>query len=410
MLVLLTTCADGFVVPSPMRFGGAAIARGGRGAAFAAAPPPPRAARPTSVVAMMSEASSSSSLAPMGAPGLAKAYGVAGVASVASWLAISYVALSRHPVASVNAACGLRHNLLTGGQALAFPLPLLWAVTSALRAAAKSPAGWDRLQSATYRRLNLGVAACSLWTAAAVLFCPTFSVGYDLFPSLAFRGATATAHVATAALALFVWARSVAPLVDAELKSELAPGGVSPIDAGNLVLSRLTRGLVGSLWSLAPQRGAAFLDDPDRPDRGAAGLWSFAAAGLLAFAVAPQLTKFPLATVPTILGKRLSRAASGFTLLGAVACYCLKDAAERGRLGASTFVTLRRGLAIGSAGHLLLVAAKLTGVDGGGLLLPGSGLWEFYPSMMAAPKALAASIIIHATVCFAALMPTPKKE
>ena len=33
----------------------------------------------------------------------------------------------------------------------------------------------------------------------------------------------------------FVWARSVAPLVDAELKSELAPGGVSPIDAGNLV-------------------------------------------------------------------------------------------------------------------------------------------------------------------------------
>eukprot|EP00961_Rhodomonas_salina_P280719 3792003-Rhodomonas_salina.1 len=190
--------------------------------------------------------------------GVATGYAVTGLISAATWLAVSYVALSFHPNPAVNAACGFRHNALTMAQAWALPLPVGWAVFKALHSAAN--VGWDRLSSATYRRLNLGVAACSLWMAAAVAFGPAFAVGYDLFTPALKIGA-ASLHTATAAFALYVWARTV---------------------RGNL-LGRLVRGVVGSLWALGPQRSS---DDPDKPDGGAA-LFAFATAGLLVFAVRP---------------------------------------------------------------------------------------------------------------------------
>lgn len=78
--------------------------------------------------------------------------------------------------------------------------------------------------------------------------------------------------------------------------------------------------------------------------------------------------------------------------------YCLKDAADRG----ISSKILRRGLGWGSALHLVLIALKLIGVDDGGLLLPGRGLWEVYPAMLAVPFATATSLMLHGLVCFAA--------
>jgi len=322
-----------------------------------------------------------------GLPGLSKLYGAAGLASAAAWSTCSLIALSTHPVASINAACGLRHNVLTIAQALALPLPLAWAVTSALRSAAS--VGWGRLRSATYRRLNLGLAAASAWMAAAAYWQPAFAYGYDMFPLPLKLGATAV-HGCTAVLCLGAWVRSV-----------------EPTSSGHY-LPRIVRGLAGSVACLAPKAAS---DDPDAA-AGRDGRNEYALTTLLFawFAVLPVVSPFPLATVPAILGKRMSRAYSGWTWLAATVCYVLKDAAERGRISASTFITLRRGLAAGTAAHLAVVGLKLAGVDGGGLLLPGRGLWQFYANAMAVPFAAGVSVAMHGLACFVACTPVQEAD
>lgn len=147
------------------------------------------------------------------------------------------------------------------------------------------------------------------------------------------------------------------------------------------------------------------MDDPDS-SAGSDGRneYAVACALFLWFAVMPNVVGFPLATVPTILGRCLSRAASAWTLLAAVVAYVLKDASQRGRIhSGTTFRYLRYGMIASSGAHLLLIALKLGGIDGG-----RAALSKFYPGAFACPKAALASLVMHCLVVFAALTPPAK--
>ena len=154
--------------------------------------------------------------------------------------------------------------------------------------------------------------------------CPPHA---DDMYSPALKFCATASHALTGLLCVGVWAKTVEPY------------------CGHYV-PRIIRGLVGSMMKLVPTNPS---DDPDAvAGRDGRNIFALCAALFTWFAVLPVVSPFPMATVPAILGKRLSRAASGWTFLGAVVAYSLKDAAERGRLSASTFRTLRKGMAMGA--------------------------------------------------------------
>jgi hypothetical protein len=312
---------------------------------------------------------------------LACAYNVAKIASALAWTATAYIALSFHPDPRFK-DCTLRHNILTMSQAYAFPLPVLCACFDALRISAKK----GKLQSATARHLSLAVSVASFWLAAAMAFAPQFSFGYDLYgPS--HKVVTTTVHALSGLFTMGVLLLSSTP-------------------------GQIFRELVDSLWKLGPKKSKSSGTDSFVKN---SSLLATSSIGLLWFTVLPIVSPYPLATIPTILGKRLSRPASAFTLLGSVMAYCLKEGIDSVPTTACTSQSthkgdsndddlsriLNRGLAIGSGSHLLLIALKLIGVDGGGWIFPGRGLWEVYPAMMSVPFATGVSMLIHAVLCLA---------
>mmetsp|Transcript_30542 Transcript_30542/g.55386 ORF Transcript_30542/g.55386 Transcript_30542/m.55386 type:complete len:398 (+) Transcript_30542:72-1265(+) len=290
-------------------------------------------------------------------------YTFTGILSALAWIITAYVALSFHPDPKF-ADCTLRHNVLTMSQAFAFPLPVAWASFEALRKGTKNN---HTLKGRTSRRLNLAVAAASFWLAASSAFPPAFAFGYDLY-SFQHKVAASIIHAVTGTFALVLALRSTS-------------------------VGHILRGLMNSLWNFGPTSGQRN-----------SSLYATGAAGLLYFTIQPIVSPYPLATIPTILGKRLSRPASAFTLLGAVIAYCLKEERNTDDDDDSIIrTTLRRGLAWGTAAHLCLIFMKIIGVDGGGLIFRGRGLWEVYPAMVNVPFAAGVSFAVHAVLCFGAL-------
>ena len=293
----------------------------------------------------------------------------------------SITALSYHPDPKF-ADCTLRHNILTMSQAFAFQLPVGHAAISTL----SSPD--STITSTVRRRLNLAVAVASIWLASSAAFASKFAFGYDLY-TWKLKAFASGIHATNGLLAIFAWANSFDTSTTMTISS---------------CLSRVIRGSIGSLWNIGPSKPCSDPDSPQLISNNNASAWGLCTAGLLWFTILPIVSPYPLATVPTILGKRLSRPSSAFTFLSAVSAFCLKESAESGAEDNQTQIQrLRKGLMIGSSLHLLLIMLKLIGVDGGGLLIPGRGLWEVYPAMLAVPFATASSLIVHALICFAAL-------
>jgi hypothetical protein len=303
---------------------------------------------------------------------ISNTYRITGTLSAIAWITTAYDALSFHPDPKF-ADCSLRHNLLTMSQAFAFPLPVGWASFHALSNSALD----CTLGSTTSQRLNTGIAVASFWLAASVAYPPMFAFGYDLY-SYRHKIIAATIHAMTGIFALKMTSMSI-----------------------NIV--QFVRGILDSLWKFGPDFNSGLAHRNS-------SAYATGSLGLLYFTIQPIVSPFPLATIPTILGKRLSRPASAFNLLGSIVAYCLKDKITHGSEltngikiseEKSNRNILRNGLAFGSAAHLFLILLKIIGMDGGGLIFPGRGLWEVYPAMISVPFAAGVSIIMHAILCFA---------
>ena len=269
-------------------------------------------------------------------------------------------------------------------QAFAFQLPVGYATISTVTSPSSTKRG-----VAIKRRLNLAIAVASMWLASSAAFASKFAFGYDLY-TWRLKLFAAGVHTTNGLLSLTAWRKT--------------------FDTNRMTISscasRIIRGAIGSIWNIGPSKPCSDPDSSQLKSNNNASIWGLCTAGLLWFTILPIVSPYPLATVPTILGKRLSRPASAFTFLGAICAFCLKESAETEATANEDdkqITNLRKGLMIGSSLHLLLLTLKLIGVDGGGLLIPGRGLWEVYPAMLAVPFATASSMAIHALVCFASL-------
>lgn len=313
-------------------------------------------------------------------PVVTQAVVATGMATAACWMVVSCQLLSFHPEFVASTAW---HNVLTAAQALGFALPLWTGLVTTLAMAAQR-GGWRALEQVQMRRLNLAALALNIWLACVVrYYYPHFGFGLDLLPHH-WGKRLSVLHVLAAGVSWGIWKATVRAMEIYETP-----------------LVRTARGVLADVCKVAPtQRGG----------NTTAPLFATATVGFAVNTVLPLIAPYPLATVPSILGKRLARPMAGFYALATVASFVLKQAADgdeqqddnnEDKLSPSllpSLTPLRRGLWIASAAHVVLLVAKVAGVDGGGLWLPGAGLVQNYPALCAVPVAAALSLIPHVAV------------
>ena len=298
-----------------------------------------------------------------------------GIATALSWTAIAVQVLSFHPDFVASTAW---HNALTIAQALVFPLPLWTGVIFTLAITAQQ-GGWKAMEQDAARRFNLAVLFVSVWLAVVVRSYPRFAFGLDL---LRHGKRLSVIHMMAAGVSWGVW-----------------KAAVEATEIYETPIFRTIKGLLVDIWKVAPVKKQSSVSS----------LWATATVGFAACTLLPLVATYPLATLPSILGKRLCRPVAAFYALATVVSFVLKQSADnddddddkdgdRSTVSSSFLAPARRGLWIASAAHVALLAAKVAGVDGGGLWLPGPGLSQNYPALCRFPVAATLSLLPHVAV------------
>ena len=289
-------------------------------------------ALPSAVASLSMRAPSPLPQSILQAPRLPAAYGGCGYASGAVWTSCAVASLATYKPHRI------LHNAMGVAQA-SVVLPLIYAVSATL-------VGAERRGEPESRRLTLAWAAASAWSAVCVR-CS------ERLTRAVVRGA---AHPVTYPPLL----AASAVLVHAWVAVECFRGWRR----------------AASTEPLAP---AARLSTV------AASEAAVAAAAFAAFALGALVAPFPLATLPSTLGKRMARAFGPWALLWAAACAELRGA------DAASALPLRRGLGLAAAAHLGLAAVR-----------PFADGLHLYPAAMQVRRAWLASLLPFLLVADAA--------
>ena len=135
----------------------------------------------------------------------------------------------------------------------------------------------------------------------------------------------------------------------------------------------------------APRCSAARPTSPNTKRNLQSTVWCGVAAAFAGWAIIAAVAPFPLATLPTMLGRRLSRAFGAFSVLYAAAALSLATSDQK---------VLRRGVARAAAAHWVAVGAKL--------VVERNCLREFYPAAFSLPVASVAALGTFAVPLFVA--------
>ncbi|KAL4428567.1 hypothetical protein ABPG77_008879 [Micractinium sp. CCAP 211/92] len=253
-------------------------------------------------------------------------------AAISGLLGFSGLALAVAPSQAVRFLWGACPSLLVAGLARALGSTLLLAAVCAncLKEASEK----DLLRSDTYKRLNLGLMWWGAATALALWLAPALPLRYAL-------GAWTALLAATSAHAALTYHET----------SEQGEG-LNPI-----FLARQSLSSLGNLASYA-----------NGPHAAVYAMYAYGLAAKVAIAAVVaillhgqlKLAQDGLLLAPLgALGETLLPANAVGYALAAVVLYTLKDAAGRGRLGASTFKALNIGVAVVAITHALTMVSWL---------------------------------------------------